>query len=113
MLCTQGLLLYRVFQVRFEVIIMVLNAKHILGELYFNFVMNRNGFETSKFKRFKSRGTKQCICLSGNGVIRSSAISLLWAFHGEVCGPACALRCEVVGCMVSHNKQPGDNCTTF
>ena len=24
-----------------------------------------------------------------------------------------ALQCEVVGCMVSHNKQPGDNCTTF
>lgn len=24
-----------------------------------------------------------------------------------------ALQREVVGCMVSHNKQPGDNCTTF
>lgn len=24
-----------------------------------------------------------------------------------------ALQFEVVGCMVSHHKQPGDNCTTF
>ena len=29
-----------------------------------------------------------------------------------VCGSG-ALRREVVGCMVSHNKQHGDNCTTF
>ena len=29
-----------------------------------------------------------------------------------VCGSG-VLRREVVGCMVSHNKQHGDNCTTF
>lgn len=39
--------------------------------------------------------------------------SCWWRSCLESSSTVCALQCEVVGCMVSHNKQPGDNCTTF